>query len=300
MSARTLGEGVLLGSYQPGSPAWFEARAGRLGASEIAAAAGLSRWQSPFSLWHLKAGLIPPQPDNREMAWGRDLETVIARRFGREHAAAGWRLSRCGLYANRDRPWQVAQPDRIVHRGHRRLAPLEVKTDRWADEWGPDGSDDVPIYYRCQAMWQLDTFGWDTCFFAVLLTGSDYRELRVDAHPGDIELLRVDAERFLASVEAGVPPPLDASDATHAAVRVLHPGIEDVRVEIGEDIAVEYTTALADADAAKTAKQLAASRVLHAMGDARRAVCNGDEVAIRVPTAGAAPPHLRPSRKATT
>ncbi|MGH3521943.1 MAG: YqaJ viral recombinase family protein [Mycobacterium sp.] len=292
MSPRNLGTGVLLGRYEAGSPEWHAARVGRLGASEIAAVMGLSRWQSPFSLWHLKAGNVAPERDNREMEWGRDQEWVIARRFAREHPA--WKVTRCGLYANRVRPWQVAQPDRVVHVGDRTLTALEVKTDRYADDWGPEGTDDIPIYYRCQAMWQMDTFGWRDCLFAVLITGVDYREYRVRYDPDEVELMRAAAHRFIDSIDAGIPPSIDEHMATYRAVRALHPDIDDVEHELDEQLAKDYQAALADVDVADEAKNLASSRVLDAMGRARRAVCNSERIAIRVPTKGG-PPHLRPA-----
>lgn len=289
-----LGTGVLLGRYEAGSPEWHAVRRGRLGASEIAAVLGLSKWQSPFSLWHLKAGNVEPQRDTAQMQWGRDLETVIARQFGRMHPE--WTLRRCALYAHRDRHYQVAQPDRVIHLGRRRLAALEVKTDRYADDWGEPGSDDVPLYYRCQALWQLDTFSWDVCHFAVLITGSDYREYAVSYHAGDIELMRTEAQRFLASVVAGVPPEIDAHPATFSAVRQLHPEIDpELDAELDEELAQTYIAAVADEKAAVEAKRHATSRVLDAMGNARRALCNGEQVALRVPSPRGASPHLRPT-----
>ncbi|MGH3693264.1 MAG: YqaJ viral recombinase family protein [Pseudonocardiaceae bacterium] len=292
MSPRTIGTGVLLGSYVAGSPEWQKARLGRLGASEIAAVLGLSKWQSPFSLWHLKAANIPPEPDNRAMEWGRDQEWVIARRFVREHP--DWKVSRCGLYVNRDRDYQVAEPDRVLHLGGRKLASLEVKTDRYADDWGAEGTDDIPIYYKVQAMWQMDCFGWSECYFAVLITGVDYREFLVRYDAEEAELMRAAAVDFLASIEAGTPPSIDEHAATYRAVRQLHPDIVDLDVEIDEVLAKEYKAALADVDAAEGAKSRASSRVIDAMGRARRAVCNKERIAIRVPTKGG-PPHLRPA-----
>lgn len=295
MSPRCIGAGVLLGSYEPGSDEWFAARQGRLGASEIAAVLGLSKWQSPFSLWHLKAGNIPPEFDKPEMEWGRDLEALIARRFDRNHVGDGWRLSRCGLYANRNRPYQVAQPDRVLHLGDRRLAALEVKTDRYADEWGEPGTDDIPVYYRCQALWQMDTFGWDTCHFAVLITGMDYREYIVRYDTSEVLMMRAAAHRFLDWLTTGTPPDIDEHTATYQAVRRLHPDVEDTDTEISERLATDYVTTIADHATTETRKRLVTTQIMDAMGNARRAVCNGTRIAIRVPGRNGATPHLRPA-----
>jgi putative phage-type endonuclease len=297
MNARRLGNAELLGRYEAGSEAWRAARASRLGASEIAAVLGLSRFQSPFSLWHYKAGNIEPEADNREMEWGRDLEALIARRFARLHPE--YRLSRCGLYANRERPWQVSQPDRVIHLGGRRLAALEVKTDRNADDWGTEGTDEVPVYYLCQARWQLDTFGWDRCHLVVLIAGSEYREYVVDYDAQDAALMRAEALRFLASIEMGIPPDIDSHEATYRAVRELHPDIDGTDVEVSPEIASDYLLACAGLAEMEDQKRQATARLAAAMGSARRAVCNGERVAIRVPGRNGGTPHLRPARGAT-
>lgn len=296
MSPRTLGNATLLGRYEAGSPAWYAARQSRLGASEIAAVLGLSKWRSPFSLYHLKAGHIAPQVDNREMEWGRDLEALIARRFGRQHPE--WRLTRCGLYINRDRPWQASQPDRVIHYGNRQLAALEIKTDRNSDDWGAEGTDDIPIYYLCQTRWQLDTFGWDRCHVAVLIAGSEYREYLVEPSEADTQLMRTAGKVFLDTVAAGVPPDIDSHTATYQAVRELHPDINDTDIEIDAEMAAEYAAACCALQGAETRKRLATSRLADVMGNARRATCNGERVAIRVAGRGGATPHLRPARQA--
>lgn len=292
--SRTLGTAAFLGWYEPGSPEWYAARRGRLGGSEIAAVLGLSPWQSRFSLWHLKAGNVAPEPDNREMEWGRDLEALLAARFARQHHMDGWKLRRCALHVNLVRPYQVAQPDRVILLGGRRYAALEIKTARYADEWGPEGSDDIPVYYRCQAMWQMDCFGFARCHFAVLITGTDYREYLVDYDPDEAQLMRQAAVEFLDSIEAGTPPSIDEHAATYRAVRELHPDIDDVEIEVSDDLAGWYRDALYEAHAAEAAKRLATSRLLDVMGRARLAVCNGERIAVRVPSKGG-PPHLRPA-----
>ena len=47
-----------------GSAAWFAARKGRLTASRFGAAACLSRYATPRSLWHLMSGALEGEPDD--------------------------------------------------------------------------------------------------------------------------------------------------------------------------------------------------------------------------------------------
>src|SRR4051812_1639091 len=65
----------------PLSPAWYAARSTGIGASEIAAAAGLSRYATPLEIYARKRGLMPEIEDNDAMRLGRKLEPVVKSEF---------------------------------------------------------------------------------------------------------------------------------------------------------------------------------------------------------------------------
>jgi hypothetical protein len=71
----------LVGFFKPGTPDWHAAREHGIGGSEIAAILGMSKWESRFSLWHRKKGLIGPKAQNTEMEAGTRLEPAICRKF---------------------------------------------------------------------------------------------------------------------------------------------------------------------------------------------------------------------------
>jgi putative phage-type endonuclease len=281
-----------VGTFEPGSPAWHAARASALGGSEVAAVLGLSPWESRFSLWHTKKGYAGGEDDNAVMRWGRWLEEPIARAFADLHPE--YRVRRTGTWASRSRPWQLATPDRLLSTLTER-ALLEVKTSHNADEWGEPGTDEVPIYYRTQALWQLDTLGLSRAHIAVLISGSDYREYVVDWNIAEVCVLREAGREFLDTVERDERPDIDEHTATYRTVRALHPLIDDIEVEIAPALAARYRAAVAEHKAAKDAKRLAAAEVLDALGTGRRAVVAGESIAIRVPGSGDALPFLRPS-----
>ncbi|WP_414936647.1 YqaJ viral recombinase family protein [Amycolatopsis sp. cmx-11-51] len=279
-----------IGTFEPGSPAWTAARASALGGSEIAAVLGLSPWESRFSLWHKKKGYTGAEVDNDVMRWGRWLEEPIARAFADAHPE--YRARRTGTWVSRSRPWQLATPDRLLSTLTER-ALLEVKTAHNADEWGEPGTDEVPIFYRTQALWQLDTLGLSRAHLAVLISGSDYREYIVDWNIAEVSVLRDAAREFLDTVERDERPNIDEHTATYRAVRALHPLIDDVEVEIAPTLAERYRAAVAEHKAAEDAKRRAAAEVLDALGSGRRAVVAGESIAIRVPGSGDALPFLR-------
>lgn len=282
--------GILLGQYTPGTPEWDQARAGLcITATEIAAVVGLSPWQSRFSLWHKKAGLpTPPFQPNPAIEWGNRLEAVVARKFADEH---GMELRETGTWRHRDREWQRATPDRI---GDNCL--VEVKTSPFGDEWGPAGSDTIPIYYRCQIQWQMDVTGYRTTHIALLVSGHDYREYTVEYDEGDAKTLRDAAEEFLDDVRRGIRPPIDGADATYQTIRVQPAGREDRDVEIPFGTVCRWDEAYEKHRAAET--QLAAVRgeVLDLIGNGYRAVCEDRRIAYRTVNADGTTLALQPYR----
>lgn len=282
-------DGVLIGHLTPGSEAWDEARAGLcITATEIAAVMGLSPWQSPFSLWHKKSGL-PTAPFEMSPAieWGTRLEDAVAEKWEDEHP--DFMAAPAGTWRNRDRAWQRATPDRLVYRKPANVfevpdtavALLELKTSPFGDDWGPSGSDEIPVYYRCQIQWQLDTLGLDVCHVALLVSGHDYREYTVERDADDARLLRKTATEFLRTVETGERPPIDGADATYQTIRVQPDGREDRDVEISTDLVQRYDATGKQVEQAKAARRQAAGEVLDLIGDGYRAVCDGRRIAYR-------------------
>jgi putative phage-type endonuclease len=268
--------GILLGEFTPGTPEWDAARAGLcITATEIAAVLGLSPWQSPFSLWHKKAGLpTPPFESNPAIEWGNRLEDAVAQKIADNHPELT--LTRTGTWRHAKREWQRATPDRLAGR------IVECKTSPFGDDWGPDGGDQVPIHYRCQVIWQQDTLGlFEPAIIGVLIGGWDYRELCIEYDAMDAEIMRGAAERFLASVRHNERPPIDGSDATYQTIRVQSTGREDIDVEISAELAADYEIAQQAAKASAAEITRARGRILDAIGNGYRAVHNDRRIAYR-------------------
>lgn len=288
---------VLVGRFVNGSPEWHAARRTGLGGSEIAPVLGLSPYESRFSLWHRKAGTIGPPPETTDMEWGTRLEKAVCQKFLDEHPEYvdldGPDGS--GTYHHPDRPWQIANPDMVLHTLDGDLwgptAIFEAKTARWADGWGDPGTDEIPVHYRCQVLWYLDVFGLDICHVAVLIGGSDYREYTVHHDQNDIDLLVAAGRAFLDTLDAGHEPDIDDSTlATWEAVRELHPDIDaGVTVDVPTGLAVRYITATKALKAAKDADREAKSQLAHLMGTAQKARWDGQQIASRTSRDGGLP-----------
>ena len=283
-----------------GNDRWYELRRAGVTASEIAIVLGISPYGSPFSLYWQKVN--DWRDDGNEFtSAGRHLEDAIADWWMAEQDPLENLVAvRAGLYASSERPWQLATPDRLL--GLRQLCgscdaglpmscacgaidePIALLECKWVayswDGWGDLGTDEVPVYYRAQALWQLDVLGVDEVHFAVLGPGG-FRAYRIRRDERDLRILRAAGERFMRQLAAGTAPDIDEHPATAAALKALHPSVEDFDVEVPLEMAEGYRRARALRSRIDAVVEGYETRIRAAIGAGRRAVCNGKLVASR-------------------
>lgn len=295
---------IFLGKFTPGSDEWQAARAERIGGSDIAAIMTLSPFESYFSTYWRKKGVLAPVPENEAMEWGNRLEPAVLAKFVDRlhdkdnsddsdwHLRGRWMINLTpGSYVRDDRLWQLATPDAILSVDGMWDVIIEAKTSRDDIGWGPDGSSIIPVGYRCQVLWNLNVFGLRRAIIPVLISGSTYREyvIDLDADPdaaADLELMLAAGADFIEALRTDdEPQPNDGSEATYEAVRDLHPDIEAGETaefdEIDKLMPGEYLDALMELEAATERFQTARSQVLHAMGRAQHARLDGVRFASR-------------------
>lgn len=293
------------------SDVWLDARRAGVSASEIAAVLGISPWESPFSLYWRKVNDWEIEPSD-EMRAGLILEPAIAEWWAAEcDPLQNLTVRPAGLFAAEARPWQLATPDRLVHMvcpacdgtlllgdldgagvgpcscldGTDGGPPLAVLECKWVpfswDGWGEPGTDEIPVYYRAQVLWQLDVLDLDEAYLAAL--GPDgFRGYQVRRDETDLTVMRRAGAAFMARLAAGDAPDVDSHAATIRVLKQLHPDVEDIDVPISDALAVEYAAARDALDEAKQRKSLAEAGIRAAIGSGRRAVlADGTRVATR-------------------
>jgi putative phage-type endonuclease len=296
-----------------GNERWYELRRAGVTASEIAALMGISPYESPFNLYWSKVNDWR-WDGNEYTSAGRHLEDAIAdwwmaERDPIENLQAQW----AGLYAHPERPWQLATPDRLLYlscgacggsgfagredveygplacrecdlAGHvgDPVALLECKWVAYSwDGWGEPDTDEVPVYYRAQALWQLDTLGVDEVYFAALGPGG-FRSYLVRRDETDLALMRKAAEDFIRRLAEGDPPPLDSHTATLGALKRLYPTVGEGDVQVPHSVAFHYREArrlLKEAEERVALHEAVIREYLE--DDHARAVYNGHLVASR-------------------
>lgn len=297
---------------EPGSPEWRVA----LTASKIPAMLRLNPpgWGNRFSLWHEMGGLVAADESTDEMRRGHYLEPAVAAWFADQHP--DWRIVRTGTWRNDQRPWQYSNPDRIIWRTGGRRRILELKSDASGYEFGTPGTDEIPVFYRAQGLWQMDTLDAEVVHFAVINSRLEFAEYVIHRTPEveeEIRWLRGEALDFLATLPDGATPTrpdIDEDTTTYETLRKLAPGFDGTdAVPIEPNLADRYFAAIDAEDTAKAERQQAASLVLDAIGEGRRAVTvtPGDDdtsiethIATRVPGRGDNPPYLKKGTRKTT
>lgn len=197
----------------------LEERKRGIGASEAAAVLGLNPYRTPLEVWMQKKGLIETI-ETPAMRLGTRLEPVIAEMY---QEATGLELATTRTILYPKNPIIFATPDRIVKGRHK---GLEIKTAnaRMAEQWGEEGTDEVPHYYLIQCilcMAVTDLQEWD---LAALIGGSDFRIYTIHR---DIGLENAIIERLLEWWETYVvgnqEPEIDSSSACAEYLAAKYP-----------------------------------------------------------------------------
>lgn len=194
-----------------------------IGASEIAAVCGLSRYDSAYSLAARKLGLLPPVDESEPMRWGLKLERVIAEAFCEE---TGMQLREVNeIRRSKPHPWMITTLDFEVSADGETWAPLECKnTGEWAarnDEWGPSGTDEVPERHYLQVQHQLAVSWAQHAYLAVLVGGNRLRWYDIPKRNEIISQIEKRGGEFHAMLTRGELPEPDGSDASTDAVNAL-------------------------------------------------------------------------------
>lgn len=229
------------------TPEWVEARQNGIGASEAGAACGMSRWESPYSLWARKCGLVPPPDTTLAMEIGTLTEPLNAARYADAVGMPVRRVNRLmrssRVLSARGTRFVLASLDRRRRDG--RL--VEIKWSDRAEGYGEPGTDEVPEPVACQVTQQMFVAGAVAADVS-LLTGT--REgVRIYTVRWDPDLWEsiLDRESTLwRHVEDRTEPELDGSDATLDALAAAYPREESPDLEPADGDAAAALAAYLD------------------------------------------------------
>lgn len=281
----TLGSATRVGNFEAQSPEWHALRASGIGGSDIAAICKTSPWTSPFALWAKKTGRIEDTVGASEAAeWGNILEPVILDQFEKR---SGLTVHRdVGTWAHKNRSWQLANPDAIWEDADGNLGIVEVKTSRYEDDW----TNGVPEYYKTQVYWYAQTFGFESTIYVVaLFAGSKYRTFELNPSAFEQENNLSEVEKFRQYLDTDTQPDFDGATSTYETLRALHPDIDtESEVDLG-DLWEHAANALGDEKIASNKATEMKSRIIDALGKAKKGTYDGNVVVTRQSRSGGVP-----------
>ncbi len=266
--------------------AWLDIRKQGIGASDAAAAVGVSPYQSPLELWMIKTGrdsaLPQPDPDDQAspMYWGNLLEPIVAQQYSKRTGHKVRKVNAVLQHPDADKAWMLANLDYAIV-NHPDVQILECKT---AGEWGAKlWKDGVPEYVQCQVQHQLAVTGKTAADVCVLICGQEIRIYRIERDEALIEKLIALERQFWHCVETDTPPPVDGSDSSGRALKYLYPNDSGDVLDLTEDshLCQVFTDLLAARDTIAQAQQqedLYKQTLQEKMGEASRIIFPTGEV----------------------
>lgn len=199
--------------------AWLADRRKSVGASEAAAAMGLSFWESPRELYLRKRGLLPELTETEAMRWGSLLEPLIAAEYERR---TGNRVVIQQVFLRSTETPMSATIDGITEAGY----PVEFKTigSFGAKGLGEEGSDQLPEHWLIQGHQQMLLHGSYRMDFAVLVGGQRLRIFEVERDEDLVEEVIKGVRGFWKCVEEQRAPEDLRPDPR--VMHLIYPGCE--------------------------------------------------------------------------
>jgi len=234
-----------------GSPEWLEERKKYIGASEAAAALGLSAYSSPIEVCLKKRGVLPEEPASKPMRRGLAMEAPIALAYAK---LVGAKLLPTKFMVH-ENGFMACTPDAFIKGANRHL---QVKTAGFftKEAWG-DPPDGVPDYYYIQVAHEMAVCGTNSCDLVVLFAAEEMFDTLIGIIKGggtkkekavrlqiaadiiptmdfrvytitrnlEFEKVLIEQEREFWEdyVKGGKTPPYDGSEAARKHLLSLHP-----------------------------------------------------------------------------
>lgn len=207
---------------------WLKIRKNSIGASEVAAARGISKYKTRYELFLDKLNDSIDYADNESMYWGRMHENSVAIRFSEETGLKVRKENKIRIHS--EYPFLSATLDRTIVADpetayrlfvvrfpdidpdiFKKPGILEIKTvrgyayDKWDAEIAPE--------YWCQIQHQFDVTGYEWGFFAILIDGNRYIQYPVIPDQKFIKIQRQDLIDFWNEhIIPEVAPEMDVKD----------------------------------------------------------------------------------------
>jgi len=268
---------------------WHEHRRKNVGSSEIAALYGVSKYDTPFSLYHRKRGTLPyDDADNDRMMWGRALEPGIAAGLSEQEGLA---YRAASFYCvSQEVPGMAASMDfEAYSEKHDAWVPFEIKNVdffRFKDEWDTAAEPpDPPLSMSLQVQQQMAITNSPVGYLGVLIGGNEGHLFEVKPIPKLIADIKKRTGLFWADVESGNEPEPVVPDDVVAMTRTWLETVTGDRVMKGDEALEGFLKLYAEgqllAKTGKNMQEVAKGEVMKLAGDAEKILLDGGSIGLK-------------------
>lgn len=253
----------------PDTDEWLAERKLHIGASEAAAACGLSPWRQPLDVYLEKRGLAEPREETAAMRLGKRLEPVIAEEYS---LRTGLEIVRgIPMLWRTDTPHIAASLDALTEPD---FSPLELKSSsyRRSHEFGDEGTDQIPDDYLVQVQQQMYVVGAEQAELAVLLDGRTLRLYTIRRHEHLIaRMIELETELWQRIVTGDPPAPDFTHPKTPDLIRSLYGVAEGKAIDLPDEAVAawaDYQRLGEEEKRIEAERDALKAKVLYAIGDA--------------------------------
>lgn len=204
-------------------------RRGWVGASEIAAVVGVSRWKKPIDVWLEKTGRAEPEPENPRAQIGLRAEDTMILWYCEDEGIDAELPVRGESRQHPSVSCAGCTPDYVLPD---RLVQLKCVGSHMAKLWPDEG---VPDEVECQVQYEAEVCNMPRVDVAAWLGGTDWRIIRVDRDREFGAMLLKGAESFWRCVRDDVPPPIDGSESWRKYLSRRFPVVEKEELDPAHD-----------------------------------------------------------------
>ena len=261
--------------------AWLEHRTKGVGGSDMSAILGISKFDTPLTIWLSKTGRnVPEKLDSWAIRKGKHDEPLLRQWFRDLHPELEvWDGTDLSL-TSRLYPHMLASLDGYLYDpATESFGVLECKTAnsyRAADWRDDDGNPRIPDYYLVQVQHYLAVTGWQWGYVIADTSGVEPLIIRFERDEDDIAVIVKAAEEFWRFVESGQMPALSNADDVRKVYPQPTEELEDMSADDDlYDLMQHYADAAAKEAEYKALKESFKNSLIAKIGPREGLTCGG-------------------------
>ena len=229
--------------------AWLEWRKDfRISATDAASICGADKYRSRYALWAEKLGMVERSEMPEAAEWGILLEDIVRRKYAEVTGQKVRKYAPWTTFTSDSLEWMVGTPDgRIAGDGvyEGKTCSLMLRGE-WQD--GP------PNKYMFQIQHMMAVMDYTWCGIACLVGGQELVHHEVNANSTFQQNLIAEEFAFLGLLRNRIPPAVDGSDSTAAALAQVFKKPEPTKIDLPDEFLALYTDRQNQVESANTSQ----------------------------------------------